>query len=184
MAYHFAMAQKKLAGRSIEDAMEEMTRIEKRCRISEDIEKIKEESKIIPLNDLWRLNHWGSSCARIVGDKMIFTGTSAPTKQGTDGSHIDLNYILEIGKTYEISCFAKSDINTNGMFQLWCHDKIGAKPDGVDISTPYKTPLPEGEKIKLNFKAEYNKNIRIHLQYTPGQGQIEVSDVRISELKT
>jgi hypothetical protein len=32
MAFHFARAQKKVAGRSIEDAMEEMNRIEKRCR--------------------------------------------------------------------------------------------------------------------------------------------------------
>ena len=153
-------------------------------KISDEIEKIKEKSEKIPFNNLWRLNHWGSNCARIVGDRMIFAGTSAPTQQGTDGSHIDLNYILEIGKTYEISCFAKSDTGTNGMFQLWCHDDTGVKPDGVDVSTPYKTPSTEGEKIKLNFKADYNKSIRIHLQYTPGQGRIEISDVRISELKT
>jgi hypothetical protein len=151
--------------------------------ISDEIEKIKEKSEKIPFNNLWRLNHWGSNCASIVGDKMIFTGTSVPTPQGTDGSHIDLNYILEIGKTYEISCFAKSDTGTNGMFQLWCHDDTGVKPDGVNVSTPYKIPSTEGEKIKLNFKADYNKSIRIHLQYTPGQGRIEISDVRISELK-
>ena len=112
---------------------------------------------------------------------MIFTGTSAP--KGKDGSHIDLNNILELGKTYEISCFAKSDPNTNGMFQLWCHDETGVKPYGVNVSTPYKTPSTEGEKIKLNFKADFNKNIRIHLQYTPGLGGTEISDVRIAELK-
>lgn len=153
-------------------------------KISDEIQKIREKSEKIPFNSLWRLNHWGSNCARIVGDKMIFIGTSAPTQQGTDGSHIDLNYILEIGKTYEISCFAKSDTGTTGMFQLWCHDDTGVKPDGVNVSTPYKKPSTEGEKIKLNFKADYNKSIRIHLQYTPGQGRIEISDVRISELKT
>jgi len=150
-------------------------------KISDEIIKIKEKSEKIPLNNLWRLNHWGSNYASIVGDKMIFTGRSAMGRE--DGSHIDLNFFLEIGKTYEISCFAKSDINTDGMFQLWCHDDTGAKPDGVNVSTPYKTPSTDGEKIKLNFKADYNKNIRIHLQYKPGQGRIEVSDVRISELK-
>ena len=149
--------------------------------ISEEIERIKEKSEEIPINNLWRLNHWGSNCANIVGNKMIFSGISAPKK--TDGSHINLNNILEIGMTYEISCFAKSDLNTNGMFQLWCHDKTGVKPDGSNSSTPYKTPKIEGEIIKLNFKAEYNKNIRIHLQYTPGQGQIEVSDIKIYKLK-
>jgi len=154
--------------------------IESINRISSDIEKIKDKSDKIPFNALWRLNHWGSNCASIVGDKMIFTGTLAP--QGKDGSHIDLNYILEIGKTYEISCYAKSNIGTNGMFQLWCHDNTGVKPEGMDVLTQYKTPSVEGEKIKLDFKANYNRSIRIHLQYTPGQGLIEISDVRISEL--
>jgi hypothetical protein len=150
-------------------------------KISKEIEKIKEKSQQIPINSLWRLNHWGSNCASIVGDKMIFKGTSAP--KGTDGSHIDLNNLLEIGKTYEISCFAKSLNNTNGMFQLWCHDNTGTKPDGVSEMTEFKTLSTEGERIQLNFKAAYNKNIRLHLQYKPGQGQIEVTDVKINEFK-
>ena len=155
--------------------------VESISRISDEIERIREKSEKIPINNLWRLNHWGSNCATIVDDKMVFTGTTAP--QGTDGSHIDLNNILEIGKTYEISCYAKSDPETTGMFQLWCHDQTGVKPDGVNVSTPFRTPAPGGEKFRLTFKADYNKNIRIHLQYTPGQGRIEVSDIRISELK-
>ncbi len=158
--------------------------IESISKITNKIEKIKEKYEKIPINNLWWLNHWGSNCASIVGDKMIFSGSSIQTQQGTDGSHIDLNYILEVGKTYEISCFAKSDINTTGMFQLWCHDDTGVKPDGVNVATDFKTPSTEGERIKLNFKADYNKSIRIHLQYKPGQGRIEISDVRISEPKT
>jgi hypothetical protein len=150
-------------------------------KISQEIVRIKAKSEEIPINNLWRLNHWGSFCASIVGDRMIFTGTSAP--KGTDGSHIDLNNILEIGKTYEISCFAKSDKNTNGKFQLWCHDNTGVKPDGASFLTTYKTPSIEGEKIKIDFKADFNKNIRIHLQYTPGEGRIEISDVKISEIQ-
>lgn len=150
-------------------------------QISDEVEKIKDKSEKIAINNLWRLNHWGSNCASIVGDKMVFTGTSVPKE--TDGSHIDLNNLLEVDKTYEISCFAKSDTNTTGMFQLWCHDNTGTKPDGVNISTTYKTPSTDGEKIKLNFKANFNKNIRIHLQYKPGQGRIEISDVKISEPK-
>lgn len=136
----------------------------------------------IPINNLWRLNHWGSNCANIVGDKIVFIGTSAP--KGTDGSHIDLNNLLDLGKYYEISCFAKSVDNTDGMFQLWCHDNTGAQPSGANEQTPYKTPSTEGERIRLNFKTNFNKNIRIHLQYKPGKGQIEVSDVRINEIQS
>lgn len=149
-------------------------------KISEEINRIKEKSEKIPINNLWRLNHWGSKCASIVGDKMVFVGTSAP--EGTDGSHIDLNN-LDVGKTYEVSCFVKSDPNTTAMFQLWCHDNTGAKPDGASASTTFKTPSNFGEKINLNFRADFNKNLRIHLQYKPGDGQIEVTDVRVSEVK-
>jgi len=148
--------------------------------ISNKIEKIKNKYAQIPINNLWKLNHWGSNCAKIVNNKMIFSGKSAP--QGKDGSHIDLNNLLMIGKEYEVSCFAKSIQGTTGRFQLWCHDKTGTKPSGVSISTPYKTPSTEGEKIKLNFKATYNQNIRIHLQYEPGDGQIEVEDIQVNEL--
>jgi hypothetical protein len=163
------------------DKIDDDQLISKINKISEEIENIKEKSeKSIPINNLWRLNHWGGSCASIVDGKMIFTGTSVPGE--TDGCHIDLNNMLEIGKSYEISCIAKSDPGTNGMFQLWCHDKTGEKPDGVDVSTQYKIPSTEGEKIKLKFKAEYNSSVRIHLQYKPGQGRITVSDVQVSEL--
>lgn len=148
-------------------------------KISEEIERIKEKSEIIPINNLWNLNHWGGSCARIVGEKMIFSDGVAPN--GEDGCHIDLNNLLEIGKTYEISCFARSISNVNGAFRLWCHDNTGVLPIGTDVTTDFKSPSNDGEIFKVEFKADYNKNLRIHLQYKPGQGQIEVSEIRISE---
>lgn len=110
---------------------------------------------------------------------MTFTGTTAP--KGTDGSHIDLLDLLEMGNIYEISCFAKSERNTTGKFQLWCHDNFG-QINGVNESTPYKTPSAKGEKIDLKFKADFNQNIRIHLQYEPGLGSIIVSDINIYKL--
>lgn len=124
--------------------------------------------------------HWGGNFAAIENDKMIFQGTS-PTG-GADGSHIDLIEFLEIGNTYEVQCFAKSDSNTTGMFQLWCHDQIG-QPNGVNQATVYKIPSTNGEIISLFFSARFNRNIRIHLQYTPGEGRIEVTNVKIFKLK-
>lgn len=150
-------------------------------KIFQDIDKIKEKTEQIPLNNLWKLNHWGSNCANIVGNKMIFSGMTAP--HDTDGSHIDLIDFLEVGKTYEVSCFAKSDASTTGMFQLWCHDK-SAEPNGVSITTYYKTPSISGEVIKLTFAAQFNRNIRIHLQYKPGVGMIEICDVKIKAILT
>ena len=163
----------------IEESQKSGTANSELLKISEQIERIKEKTEQIPINALWQLNHWGSSCASIKGDKMIFTGTSA--KREADGSNIDLINFLEIGKTYEISCFAKSDAGTTAMFQLWCHDNSG-EPNGVTITTQYKTPSVSGEIVKLNFTAQFNRNIRIHLQYKPGIGKIEISDVKVKTL--
>lgn len=134
----------------------------------------------VSFSDSWRLNHWGSSCAKIENDQMIFTGLSAPN--GTDGSHIDLWNLLEIGNTYEIVCHAKSTSGTTGLFQLWCHDNTGENVHGSNSASPYKTPSKSGDIVKLFFRAEYNTNVRIHLQYTPGQGQIIVTDVRVYKM--
>lgn len=142
--------------------------------------KFKSLVKQIHFNEPWNLNHWGSVCASIQGDQMLFKGTTAP--KGTDGSHINLLNLLEIGNTYEIVCNAKSSSGTTGLFQLWCHDNTGEKIYGSNAATPYNTPSTKGDVIKLLFRADYNSNIRIHLQYTPGQGQIIISDVRVYKL--
>lgn len=139
--------------------------------------------KSVAIDDKWDLNHWSSSCATINKGKMYFTGTSAPS--GTDGSNINLLNILDVGNNYEITCFVKSEGETDGRFQLWCHDSCNSTdPNGVSEATNYRTPPIDGETIKLNFKATFNRNIRIHLQYTPGAGTIIVDDVKIVKLTT
>jgi len=147
---------------------------EKQAKLGED------KVEIIPFNDYWFINQWDSNCASLVGDEIIFIGTSAP--KGTDGCNIDLKNILELGKTYEVSCFAKSDAGTTGRFQLWCHDKLNNEIDDSDESTPFNTPPTNGKIITLTFKAKYNKNIRIHLQYKPGKGRIVVSNVKLKTI--
>lgn len=133
----------------------------------------------VPINNQWKLNHWGGNSASIVDDKILFKGTTVPN--GTDGCHIDLKDLLDVGMNYEVTCFAKSSPNTFGQFMLWCHDNSG-EPNKISITTPYKTPSVNGEIIKLNFTSQYNKNIRIHLQYAPGLGQIEVNNIVIYKL--
>ncbi len=145
--------------------------------------KTKEFLDDVPINVNWNLNHWGSDCARIENSKMIFTGLTAPPTHKDDGSHIDLHNILQVGNTYEISCYARSYNNTTGLFKIWCHDQTGEQPFGSKAQTIYRTPSKRGEIVKLNFKAEFNSSIRIHLQYTPGLGSIEISRIKIYRLK-
>lgn len=135
----------------------------------------------IPFNKAWRLNHWGSKCASIMNNKIIFHGKSAP--KGSDGCHIDLNYVLDLGKTYRVSCLAKSINGASGKFQLWCHDETISMPIGENVGTHYLLPSENGTEFSINFTAKYNRNIRIHLQYEPGDGSIEVENVKLEEIE-
>ncbi len=146
----------------------------------EDGNEVEIYSIPIPINDLWELNHWGSDVASIKNGKMVFTGTR--TRLETDGCHINLKDLLQIGKFYKVSCFVKAILNTTGEFQLWCHDNIGIDPHGFEKAIPYAIPSVVGERCSLKFEAKFNGNIRIHLQYKPGTGEIEISDIRIIPL--
>lgn len=139
-----------------------------------------ENSVQIPINNLWILNHWGSDVASINDGRMIFKGTK--TRLEMDGSHVNLANILKIGKIYVVSCFVRALPGTTAEFQLWCHDNIGVEPYGSENAIPYATPAIEGSRCNLRFVATQNTNLRIHLQYRPGNGQIEVSDIRIKEI--
>jgi hypothetical protein len=162
----------------------EMAEIEKLYIVRQEQLKSAEPKTLIadiPLNKSWQLNHWQSNCAKLVDNSMIFEGITAP--KGEDGSHINISDFLEIGKSYEISCFAKSQPNTNGLFRLWCHDQTGQIQSRVSESSEFKIPSIQGETISINFRASYMRDIRIHLQYKPGVGQIEISSVKIFQLK-
>lgn len=134
----------------------------------------------IPFTTTWKLNHWGSSYASIINGKMIFTSDGKQDK--VDGSHIDIKGTLEIGKCYEVCCLARSLPESEGLFQLWLHDNAGSQSYGVDVKTDFIKPTQEGEEIKLLFEPRFNKDVRIHLQYTPGKGQVEIESVNIIEL--
>ena len=134
----------------------------------------------IPISPAWNLNHWGNEYASINSGKMIFSSNGQHEKD--DGSHIDIRGVLEIGKSYEVCCIARSLQENEGLFQLWLHDNTGTTEKGVDVKTDFINPKLEGEEIKLLFQPKYNKDIRIHLQYRPKKGQIEIEAVNIIEL--
>jgi len=136
----------------------------------------------IPFTNNWEINHWGKGHARIQNNKMIFECKSNSSEE--DGSHIDLKGTFEIGKTYEVSCYAKSLPNTEGKLQLWLHDNVCSQPTGVDVKTDFLTPSLEGEVVKISFSPQFNRDLRIHLQYKPGKGLIEVDQVDITEIET
>lgn len=126
----------------------------------------------------WHINHWKSNVTSFVNNTMVFQGLTVGTK-GEDGSHIDLPNLLNIGKDYLITCHVQSDTGTTAQFRLWCHDNIDKTKSTVSQSTDFKTPSNKGEKVLLRFTPVANRNIRIHLQYKPGNGRIIVHFVEI-----
>lgn len=153
-------------------------------------DKYKEQDRIVIFNDdfdspeHWSLNHWRSNYCSISDGKMRLACSGAP--RGEDGSHRDLIDKLEVGGAYQITCHLKAELGTTGKFRLWCHDKCrpdaGNLPEGVSISTTFKTPAPDGASVSLLYIAVNNPHIRIHLQYRPGRGAIYVDNVRIYKI--
>ena len=112
--------------------------------------------------------------------KIIFSGE----KISNDGFILYFDYKpLEVGAWYVVSCIAKSDKDTNAKLKLWCHDKTSPETPGREqVSTAVSTPINNKETFFLFFKSKINSEIRIHLQYLPGKGRIEVNDVKIEKL--
>lgn len=148
--------------------------------LSSDLERIKEQTEVIPISDAWNLNHWGNNYAKIEDGKLVFTSSKGQSIE--DGCNIDLIDTLTKGKHYTIKCHAKSSPDNTGKIRLWCHDKSG-QPNGVSRATTFIDPTSEGDTLIINFPAENNHNIRIHIQYLPGEGKITVNEIRIKEIE-
>ena len=134
----------------------------------------------------WKLNHWRSNNCKIENQKLILSGETVENKHDEEGSHINFKDIFELGSEYEIECLVSSDMNSNCLFSFWCHDNAkGVKKGQKETSrfkTEFITPSASGEIIKEKFKAKFNKDLRIHLQYKAGKGRIIVEKVQIFKL--
>jgi len=125
----------------------------------------------------WKINHWGTSYCKVKEDGIHFSGKG---EKEEDGAHIDLMDSLKIGKEYKVECYAKSIVRTTGSIQIWCHDKIDKSISNGESSKSDKvTPSKNGQVISMTFTAKYNNNLRCHLQYFPGDGDITVEWLKI-----
>ena len=131
----------------------------------------------------WKLNYWDSKGIQIVNNSIVFEGLTSASQEGEVAVR-DFKDLLEIGKTYEISCQAKALVaDASAKFILWCHDSIvdGEKVE-VNIKTEELIPAEGSELITLKFTPKKNTNIRIHLWFIPGNGRIQINDIKIHEL--
>lgn len=145
------------------------------------IDELSDTPKLIEINKSWQLNHWGSTYASIKDKKIIFSSNNK-TEGDEDGCNVDVLDVLELDSRYEVSCLVDGKHNVDGAISLWCHDG-GHHPTKNSKQTNFVIPKLGKTSISLEFVAKNNKNIRIHIQYKPGQGQIEVSDFKIKKLE-
>lgn len=134
--------------------------------------------------NFWAMNYWGSTdpskTNRIENGKMIFQANSNEWKSnGLDqnGAYFDLRSGLLVGLNYEVECKVKSTPSTTMKFQLWLHDTLEKNSIKTNLEIP---PSDDYKTYKLQFKATESKAIRIHLHCYSGQGQIIVSEIKVT----
>ena len=113
------------------------------------------------------------------GDQKLFSEFPHFNNQG--GAHKDLMEIFDYGQTAKITARVRSLPQTTAKIQLWCSDLA---PTPKNRYTEAMTPDQSWHDISMLFTSTQTSHLRIHLLYTPGEGQIQVDSVKVEGLYT
>ncbi len=113
------------------------------------------------------------------GNEKIFTDIPHFNNQG--GAFIDLRDIFSYGSSAEITARVRSISGTTAKIQLWCHD---LSPNPKSRNTIAFTPDQSWQEISMIYTSTNSPHLRIHLLYTPGEGEIQVDRVMVDGLYT
>lgn len=117
---------------------------------------------------------------------MIFSGDGSLFEQfhhfnNQGGAHQDLMEIFAYGQTAKITARVRSVHNTTAKIQLWCSDLA---PTPKNRYTNAIVPTQTWQEISMLYTSTQTPNLRVHLLYTPGEGQILVDNVKVEGLYT
>jgi hypothetical protein len=104
-----------------------------------------------------------------------------PHFQNQGGAYIDLLDKLTYGQTIEITAKVRSKPNTTAQIQLWCND---LHPNPKNRYSEVITPTEEWQEVSLIYTSTQSPHLRLHLLYSPGDGEIQVDQVSIEVLFT
>jgi hypothetical protein len=113
------------------------------------------------------------------GDSRLFEEIPHYKNQG--GAYKDLIDIFAYGQTAKVTARVRSLPETTAKIQLWCHD---LSPTPKSRQTDAITPDQSWQEISMLYTSTQSRNLRIHLLYTPGDGQIQVDRVTVEGLYT
>lgn len=138
--------------------------------------------KSIDYNNLWKPWQLENNYKIISNNQLVFSDSSRNPNFNNGVLYYDLNHYLDVGDRYEISCNAKSSLDSTCKFKLLCHDSTDNEKRISEESTSLITPSSKGEIFKVIFKAIIKENIRIELHYQSGKGNIEISNIKIFKI--
>lgn len=146
-----------------------------------------------PIGAAWMLDFWGKWGPTEYmyvpppnGDDhyLIMRGNEAlfadhHKKQG--GAFNDLLNVFLIGETVKVTAIVRSQQVTTAKIRLWCHDNT---EEGKSSFSEEITPKKDWQELSVLYTCRRAPNLRIHLLYTPGTGEIQVDKVLVEKLHT
>ncbi|MCK4789699.1 MAG: hypothetical protein KAV87_38520 [Desulfobacteraceae bacterium] len=147
----------------------------------------------LPIGIGWQLDFWGSwqpseniHIPRPLGNShyLLMQGDIEQFKEhylSQGGAYKDLVNMLSYGQTVEVTARVRANPGTQATMQLWCHD---LDPNPKSRFSDRITPAEEWQELSILYTATQTSNLRIHLLYHPGAGEILVDSVRVDILHT
>jgi hypothetical protein len=149
----------------------------------------------IPAGDGWLMDFWGQNQPTnyihvpeplgndhyllLSGDDELYSKVKHWKDQG--GACRDLENIMAYGQSVRVSARVRSTTGTTAKVQLWCHD---IQPNEKNRKTDPITPGESWEDISMIYTSTQSPNLRVHLLYSPGEGEIHIDRVVVEGLYT
>jgi hypothetical protein len=115
----------------------------------------------------------------LAGDTAKFS--AIPHFKGQGGAFRDLPDTLPYGSTVKVTATVRSLPGTTASLALWCHDLAPIPKNRY--SAPI-VPSSDWQDISILYTGTQTRNLRVHLLYTPGAGEIHVDKVLVEGLYT
>lgn len=117
---------------------------------------------------------------------LILTGDPAQFLQynhfnGQGGAFRDFPSIMSYGQTVKVTAYIRATPMATATVALWCHDLV---PNPKNRYSDSITPTEDWQELSMLYTSTQSPNLRVHLLYSPGAGQIQVDRVVIEGLYT
>jgi hypothetical protein len=138
----------------------------------------------------WHRRYWeednpNAGINIIENGKMIFKARldDLQNKEKRYGAYYDFTGLIA-GDSYEVTCLVRSQPNTTMKFQIWLHNNIYGRTSTWSHRQPTSpvTPGVKRQRIIAKFNVTETRSLRIHLECSPGDGEIYVENIKLERI--